>query len=100
MQLMNGTTPTIIPSEDKLRLLLANGASDVAQQLIQSYKLPYIIKDGQLHDSVVGAELWLQKFITDDPETISMKDDAKKLAKCPDEVLIYGETGTGKEIIA
>lgn len=88
------------PSEDKLRLLIANGAEDVALQLIQTFKLPYIITNGELRDSVVGAELWLSKFITEDADTIEMKSDAMKLAKCSDEVLISGETGTGKEIIA
>jgi len=96
----NITEQIKLPSQERLILLITNGAGDVAQQLIDTYKLPYVIKDGKLCDSVVGAERWLNRFITVDPDTIGMKEDAKKMSKCPDEVLVFGETGTGKEIIA
>jgi len=96
----NNIPPDNAPSEDKLMLLIANGASDVAQQLIDTFKMPFIIKDGTLKASVVGAEVWLNRFITEDADTVLMKEDAKKLAITCDEVLIMGETGTGKEIIA
>lgn len=91
---------TLPPSEDKLRLLIANGAQDVAQQLIDSWSLKYRIENGELKDALEGTELWLKRFITEDPDTLKMKDDARKLAKCDNEVLITGETGTGKELIA
>jgi len=91
---------TAPPSEEKLRLLIANGAADVAKQLIDTFKLNYRIDNGQLLDALSMSELWLQKFITEDAETIRMKQDVIKLAKSPDEVLIIGETGTGKELIA
>ncbi len=91
-------------SEETLRLLIANGLVEAAQTTIDIGKLPYkiIIRDGKpaLEDSVTGASLWLKKFITDDPETIQMKAEAMKLSKIDDEVLILGETGTGKELIA
>lgn len=93
-----------IPDENKLRVLLANGMSDVVEGLILSHKLPYIIvMEGEkqvLKDALKGTELYLKKFITCDPETVSMKNDVPKLAKSSHEVLIHGETGTGKEIIA
>jgi transcriptional regulator with PAS, ATPase and Fis domain len=92
------------PTEEGLRLLLANGLVDHTQQTIDIWSLPFkiVTKDGvpTLQDSVVGAELWLKKFITQDPEMLQMKDDALKLSKIDDEVLILGETGTGKELIA
>jgi two-component system response regulator PilR (NtrC family) len=94
-----------IPTEERMRMLLANGMQDVVQQLIETHKLQYIIEtlpDGKLDlkDALKGAELHLKRFITVDPETIQMKDDVHKLAKCPYEILIWGETGTGKETIA
>lgn len=92
------------PDENGLRLLIDNNMLDHANQLITTWGLQYKIiqRDGKniLEDSVVGAELWLKKFVTEDPETIAMKADANKLAKIDDEVLILGETGTGKELIA
>lgn len=88
------------PSEDKLRELLANGLGDVVVQLIQHHELKFKVENGMLMDALEGTELWLKKFITEDEDCIAMKEEIKKLAKCDDEVLITGQTGTGKEIIA
>jgi transcriptional regulator with PAS, ATPase and Fis domain len=91
----------IIPSESSLRALLANNMTEAVQSLLNiNPELTFKIENGQLVDSVTGAELWLKRFITEDPDSITMKVDAMKLAKVDDEVLIIGETGTGKEIIA
>lgn len=95
-----------MPDENKLRLLLANGEDfvSVVQGMIDSFKLQYTIEkiDGkyELKDALKGTELHLKKFITVDPETVKMKEDIHKLAKCDYPILICGETGTGKEIIA
>ncbi len=93
-----------LPTEASLQLMLDNNLTDTVQLLIDTNKLQFKIgtKDGKLvlEDSVVGAELWLKKFISIDDETIQMKDDCCKLSKVDDEVLILGETGTGKELIA
>lgn len=88
------------PSEERLKLMIANGGADVAQLIIDDYGLPYKIVDNKLVDSLVGSDRWLQKFITVDTDTLSMLDDVRKLAKSNDEVLIIGETGTGKELIS
>jgi transcriptional regulator with GAF, ATPase, and Fis domain len=92
------------PDESAMRLMLENNMADVVQSLIDLHKLQYKIslREGKwiLEDSVKGADLWLKKFITEDPDMIRMKDEVKKLAKIDDEVLILGETGTGKELIA
>jgi transcriptional regulator with PAS, ATPase and Fis domain len=53
-----------------------------------------------LRSTYTQGELFLQKFITVDPSMLRMKEDAIKMAKTPYEVLITGETGTGKESIA
>src|ERR1700721_1262643 len=96
--------PINVPEESSLRMLLENGMVDAVRTAIDIHGLQYKIveREGKfiLEDSVVGAELWLKKFITEDEETIEMKNDARKLAKIDDEVLILGETGTGKELIA
>lgn len=94
-------TEAPLPSERSLRLLLANDAKDVVLSLIEQHKLPYkVTDDGQLVDALFGTELWLKKFITVDPETVTLKDDIHKLSAVDDEVLIIGETGTGKELLA
>jgi transcriptional regulator with PAS, ATPase and Fis domain len=92
------------PDEASLKLMLANNLVDAVNNLISIWKLQYRTtqKDGKwiLEDLLTGADLWLKKFITEDEETIIMKQEAKKLSKIEDEVLILGETGTGKELIA
>jgi len=45
-------------------------------------------------------EHWLSKFITADPEMILLKEDIKKCTRVDDPILIRGETGTGKELLA
>lgn len=49
---------------------------------------------------VPDTDYWLSKFITQDPVCLKLKDSVKRLASENDPVLIQGETGTGKEIIA
>ena len=100
-----------IPNEERLRLLLANNMVTVAQGLIDQHKLPYRIEavektegyvgpDYDLKMALRGSEIYLRQFITNDPDLIRMKEDIIKLARCPHEVLITGETGTGKELVA
>ncbi len=106
MTILNKNTPKSgqPPDESSLRLMLDNNLITAAQNLIDIWQLQLkiVIKDGKpiLEDMVKGAELWLKKFITEDKETIEMKNEARKLSKIDDEVLILGETGTGKELIA
>lgn len=54
----------------------------------------------KLTSTYTEGEKYLMKFISVDPDTIRMKQDALKIAASPYEVLITGETGTGKELIA
>ena len=101
----NTQTP---PDENKLRLVLANGPDfvQIAQQMIDAFKLQYVIEInpttgiGTLKDALKGTDLHLKYFITADPDTLKMKEDIHKLAKCDYPILITGETGTGKEILA
>lgn len=45
-------------------------------------------------------EYWLAKFITCDTDMLKLKDHVRRLASEPDSILILGETGTGKELLA
>lgn len=94
------TTNELAPSEEKLRLMLKNGMQDVVEQLIETHKLQYVVENSELKDSLTGTALHLKRFITIDPEMLAMKEDVHKIAKASHEVLIRGETGTGKETLA
>jgi len=95
------TTTKTIPTESTLRMLLASGMAEHVQNMLDIHpELKYKIEDGELVDSVTGAELWLKQFVTQDTDCIAMKKDALKLSAIDDEVLITGESGTGKEFIA
>lgn len=48
----------------------------------------------------VQAEKELMRFKTCDPDMLALKDTVRNLIRYNDSVLILGETGTGKEIIA
>lgn len=48
----------------------------------------------------VESEQWLDKFITQDKDMLELKSDVRKLVESEESVLILGETGTGKELIA
>lgn len=97
----NNDKPKTIPTEYNLQILLKNGMREAVQQLLDTNpELKFKIEGDQLVDLVTGAALWLKKFITDDTETKQMKADALVLSKIDEEVLITGETGTGKELIA
>ena len=89
-----------LPTIDSMQGMVAAGLEDIVKQLIEQHKLPLKIENGKLVDALKGTELYLNRFITRDEACIQMKQTVMKLAKCPDEVLITGDTGTGKEIIA
>lgn len=48
----------------------------------------------------VNTEKILDQFITQDPKMLELKEQVRILANVDDSVLIHGETGTGKELIA
>jgi len=92
------------PRRETLEAMLATDVEgimiDAVQSKIEQWKLPYFIEDGKLKDALTQGEMYLRQFITQDPLTLQMKEDARLIAKTNYPVLIYGATGTGKELIA
>lgn len=95
------------PSREKLDLMLKNGESfvQVVIDLIEKFKLPFLVEmqldgSGILKNQFTAGEMHLQRFITEDPDTLQMKLCAQQATPTQYEVLITGDTGTGKETIA
>lgn len=104
-----------IPTRLQLEMMLENDLVEPVRSLIRehSLQLNVLMSDGTgeykgqpvsigkhyLKDMLSRGELHLETFVTEDEKTIQMKDDAKRISKTQYEVLITGETGTGKEII-
>jgi len=103
-------TPQRPPSRQTLELLALQikdtpSIKELLQQKIDKWSLPYRIEihtDGSttIKDVFTQGEEYLNRFITVSPDMIAMKEDAKKMAVTDYPVLITGETGTGKELIA
>ncbi len=94
----------------RVNQLRANGLEKEAQALEAKFKLEDDKKTQILN--VVSGDFnarrampvstngWLELFVTADPSMVVMKDEVRKWAPQPDPILICGETGTGKELIA
>lgn len=93
-------TPSPPASLKILQSLLDAGDKDLVLELINKDSLDVQILNGRVFWSYDTTEMWLNKFITGDAYTLELKDDVRKLAIVDDTVLIHGETGTGKELIA
>jgi len=78
---------------------------DAVERAIKDSGIPYqLVKlpDGvfKIQSILSRGEQFLQSFISQDLETTELKESSRKIAKTKYEVLIVGETGTGKEILA
>ena len=89
------TLEALLASDDGEGLMIES-----VQNKIDQWKLPYFIEDGRLKDALSQGEVYLRQFITLDPVTMQMKEDARLMANTCYPVLVYGATGTGKELIA
>lgn len=101
-----------VPSLEKLSIMLMNGTDFVpmVQDMIDKFKLPYLIVEVEgwtddtrrwkVKNKLTEGEQWLSKFISVDTDTVQMKKYSSLMAPTPHSVLICGETGTGKELIA
>jgi len=74
-----------------------NKLVDEADAIQEAYNQRKIILAG---NSTLQTEGWLKRFITQDSDMIKVKEIVRKLSKVNDPVLIQGETGTGKELLA
>ena len=83
-----------------LQSLIDNELYEIAEQKIKLWRLKIEITNNKLVDVSNGTESWLNRFITQDANMLSIKDKVRKLAPIESPVLITGETGTGKELIA
>lgn len=90
------TTPTTINDfRSIIQLLYAQGLKQEAFLYEQE-----AVKKGHLNIGSCHTEEVLEQFITVDPDMIALKNDVRILQGVNHPVLIRGETGTGKEIIA
>ena len=69
---------------------------------IEDFKMPYRIdyETFTLKSILTRGEQYLDKFITVDEKMLRVKSEAQMMSACDYEVLIHGETGTGKESLA
>lgn len=97
------------PAPETIELMLANGLRAEAEELIKQHNmtLPLTLTSGlSLQPSIdptipiLSVEEVLVRFLTKDPDMIALKNNTRKLAPHPDSVLVRGQTGTGKELIA
>lgn len=90
--------PPLTPSREsllrKVEMLRKNNLNEQADKILREFKniiAPDVPLETQRH---------LETFITQDEDMLKIKQHVGKLAKLPDQVLIEGPTGTGKEILA
>jgi two-component system NtrC family response regulator len=88
------------PTFEKLLKMLEICGAEMVQEAIKQFSLPYLIEDGKLRSVYTQGELYLQKFITQDRRMLELKQDVIKISPTPYEVLITGDSGVGKELIA
>jgi transcriptional regulator with PAS, ATPase and Fis domain len=88
-------TTNVNEIKQQIKLLYAAGMQKQAIQLESSIR-----QQGHVNIGSVVAELELEKFITQDPATVKLKETVNLLAPLDEPCLILGETGTGKSIIA
>ncbi len=88
-------------NNESLKALASQAKLDPAfkQMLIDSGN-ESLVKDLEEVESKTGTEQWLAKFITNNSRMLELKDHVRKLAPLSVPVLIFGETGTGKELLA
>lgn len=81
-----------------IKMLLDNKLEDAARAYDKTNKVNYFASLDAAGKPQY--EQWLNRFITVHPEMLKLKEQVKTLMNVDDTVLITGETGTGKELIA
>ena len=83
----------------QIMMFLNMGLKDEAKRLEEEARL----RDPDFWKSLntnCETEHWLNKFITTDKEMTILKDDIRKCSSSDEPIMIRGETGTGKELLA
>ena len=94
---------TTIPIKDDDRVV---GTANISRYIIQNRKMHDIRvskngqKEYQILDPEDGGMCSINNLISNSPAMMEIKNKILKIAKTSSNVLIYGETGTGKDIIA
>lgn len=88
------TTPSL-PIEDQVKLWRSFDSSELGVKLKNQAILSKVIEPARIH-----YYLACQDFITQDPDTLRVKEKAMILSTRPEPVLVQGESGTGKELLA
>jgi transcriptional regulator with PAS, ATPase and Fis domain len=78
-----------------VHLLWSQGLKEDARKFEEEAKAKGLKGIGSCH-----TEEWLDRFITVDEDMLKLKDEVRVLSQINDPVLIRGETGTGKELLA
>ena len=87
------------PSPEMLRSLIEAGLGEEVRAIEQRYPEVLIPKDGEVIANT-ETESWLLKFVTQHPRLQETKEHVRILASLQHPVLITGDTGTGKELLA
>lgn len=77
-----------------IEALMADGLESEARQVDAKFYVGYFAEKES------PTNFYLDKFVTQHPQLIKLKERVRKIAPHDDSVIIYGETGTGKELIA
>jgi len=92
--LIVSVSATLIAVDDQIKGVLCT-FQDITQLQTLEKKIRY-----QLNKQGLVAKLTFNEMIVEDPISISCRDSAMKMAKTEGTILIYGESGVGKEVYA
>ena len=87
-------------NNDLLKLIPKEKATPALLKLMQDTGNEELAREIQEQLLTTTTEFYLKKFITQHPVMLKLKDEVRKIANLEDSVLIIGDSGTGKELLA